>query len=233
MKPRLKISLWQIGVGVAFVCGSARAGNSQKLFHADEILLSGRVGVVGSELITQGDQSAYFDPVSKARPLVEPTYGFTAEARWNWVSLSVGGWYERVGQTSNQTTVEFPNNPFPHELVAAPWIDYLVLPLEGGFGAAGKRQSFFVQAGVYAALEEGNRIAWQVDGGPYSGAPMPTIEDGDTGWIMGLEYTLRLPHGCLLVNVDTRSSFSTVATDMNGSTRVATVAATLGYGFSL
>ncbi len=205
-------------------------------------------GLIPNELqagLQVGWQASRFHATSDYRSLIEPTaaeegpfqamsWGVVVSARWrSGFSLSLAPRSETYGERTQEETVTFAGNPFPHQLKSNTELHYTVWPLLAGMGWFTSRQHVQVQLGPYTALYNYGSVVWTVDGEPYGGRPNPIIRESVGGWMLTTEYGYRVGRGELVVGLETQRADESAMEGMRGAIKPEGAMVRVGYAYSL
>ena len=205
-------------------------------------------GLIPSELqagLQIGWQASRFRASTDYRSLIEPTtaeedpfqamsWGFVFAARWrSGISLTLAPRGETYGMRTQEETVTFNGNPFPHQMKSNTEANYTVWPLLAGMGWFTSRQHAQVQVGPYAALYQDGKVEWTVDGEPYYNHPQPIFRDEVTGWMLTTEYGYRLGRGEVTLGLETQRANESAMTGLKGSIRPEAAMVRMSYVYSL
>jgi hypothetical protein len=204
-------------------------------YRPQQLLIGLQGGVMGSRLSASPAYNALIRPTTpNGDPWLASSFGVMITTRWKTgISLSLAPRKEYYGVKTQEQTVSFPDNPFPHTLKATTELSYNIWPLLLGMGWFTSRQHFQAQIGTYVGFLDQAHVKWTVDGEPYANTPTVQFRDTPTGWLLGTEYGLRWGKGEMLIGVDTQHGTRSLASGLAGSIRAESARVHLAYLWTL
>ncbi len=194
--------------------------------------LGPQIGFAGSQLTATRDNAALFTPTPvNDRTHISLDWGVTMSAHWKLFSLTIAPRREEFGLETKAGTVEFSGNPFPHTLNATTQLAYNVWPVSLGMGWASTRSHFQVRLGVYSAFLQSADVHWTVDGSDYKQMPGSNFQESYTGWLLGMEYGLRMGPGEWVWGLESERGFRSLTSGMAGALRAQSMRAQLAYAW--
>jgi hypothetical protein len=199
------------------------------------ILAGGHLGVTGSHLHAEGDYSQVSEPTQAiGSAWLSPSFGALISARWNaGITLTFAPRIESYGVETREETVSFSGNPFPHTLKSSTRLDYRVFPLLLGIGVFPGRHHLQFQAGTYYAALDKYSNEWTVDGQPYPNAPKPHVNWTQSGWILAMEYGVRMGSGEMLLGAEMQGQSGSFLQGMNGSIKARSERLSAAYAWTI
>ena len=228
----------KIAIAAAALSAAAQAQEGRSLLWAlrpGQILVGPQIATTGARLQATREYAALIEPTPAAREnWIAPSFGALVSLRWRrWFSLALAPRHESYGLSTREQVVSFPENPFPHTLKSTTELSYTVWPLFVGAGWFGRRQHVQALAGPYLAMLDESKVEWTVDGEPYRNMPPVEYRSSHSGWLLGLEYGLRLGPGELLLGVEAQPGSGPLMEGMQGSVRARVARANLAYAWSV
>jgi hypothetical protein len=147
--------------------------------------------------------------------------------------LSLSPRREGYGLQTEEDTVAFEGNPYPHTLSARTEFEYNVWPLLAGFDWIRDRQRFRIQAGVYQAFLDDFHLEWRVDGEPYTRRPAVVARESLAGWLAAAEYGFHWGPGDWLLGLEYQRSFDPALDGLAGSVRTDAIQLRFGYAWAV
>jgi hypothetical protein len=98
--------------------------------------------------------------------------------------------------------------------------------------ALGRRHLQF-QAGTYFASLDRYGNEWTADGKPYANAPRPEIDWTQSGWMLAMEYGLRIGSGEMLFGAEMQGQSESFLKGMGGSIKARSERLSLAYAWTL
>ncbi len=200
-----------------------------------QFLFGPHIGVTASKFITSPDYEALIKPApAQADMDISSSFGAMVSARWkHGITLTLAPRREVYGLKTQEQTVSFPGNPFPHTLKSNTELSYTIWPLLLGMGWYSQVQHFQVQIGVFrAALDRGD-VAWTVDSEPYDNRPYVEYRSTHSGRLLGLEYGHQLGGGEVFMGLDTKREPQSLMSGLRGSITAESMHMHLGYAWSV
>jgi hypothetical protein len=184
--------------------------------------LSGIYGISSAEVAGDGLLYKYFAPTSSLRPVVAKPFGIEAEVLFkNWIGLSLGLRYQKLGQNTAEQQVMFADDIFTHTFKSTSEISYIGVPALLKIGYAQERFWAFARAGAVGQLLYNSKSVWQIDG--YEAYPgsvrMPSVNfHGSTSsYLLGLEAGIRWGRNGFFLMGDYLNGKSSFASDLSGN----------------
>lgn len=244
MKSRvISVSSLRAGLGALALAASPTPADSGSLSSAasawkwlgpTQIQVGPQFGFMGSRLKASAEYAALVTPTPESgEAFMAPSFGGLATARWSpGITLTLAPHRETYGVSTVEETVAFPDNPFPHTLKASTELSYNVWPILVGMGWFGSRQRFQVQLGAYAAFLQSQEIKWIVDGEPYGNKPNVEVRN-QSGWMLAMEYGVRVGPGDLLAGVESQRGSHSLMRGLRGSVKAESARAHLAYAWTV
>jgi hypothetical protein len=190
-------------------------------FAPRQILAGPQAGMSTTRFRTSPEYGALLKPTPVERKAgMSPSFGAEITARWaSGITLTVSPRREIHGLATEKRDVSFPDNPFPHTLESRTQLEYNVWPVLLGMGWTNGRHRAQAQAGAYTAFLDHAEMEWRVDGEAYPNRPQVEILDEYHGWMLGIEYGVRLGPGELVLGLESQRASRSIMTGLQGSVR--------------
>lgn len=199
------------------------------------ILAGPQAGMSATRFRTSPEYGALLKPTPVERKAgMSPSFGAAITARWaSGISLTVAPRREVHGLATVERDVSFPDNPFPHTLESRTELEYNVWPVLLGMGWTNGRHRAQAHAGAYTAFLDHAEMEWKVDGETYPNRPQVEILEKYNGWMLGLEYGVRLGPGELVLGLESQRASRSIMTGLKGSVRTESAQMRAAYLWTL
>ena len=204
-------------------------------FAPRQILAGPQAGVSTTRFRTSPEYGALLKPTPVERKAgMSPSFGAVITARWaSGISLTVAPRREIHGLATQERDVSFPDNPFPHTLESRTELEYNVWPVLLGMGWTNGRHRAQAQAGAYTAFLDHADMEWRVDGEAYPNRPQVEILQEYNGWMLGIEYGVRLGPGELVLGLESQRASRSIMEGLKGSVRTESAQMRAAYLWTL
>jgi len=230
----MKFSRAVLAFGLWFAASTLGQSLWSKLKPA-ELWLGPEIGMARSHLETSQEVAALLTPTPESAPnSVSPVFGGSVQAVWaRHFSLTLAARREIFSLTTSESSVSFPNNPFPHTLSSRTRLTYNVWPVLMGLHLGSPRHSWVLQAGLYRAYLDDATLSWTVDGEPYSHTPDPQFRRRENGYFFATEFSSQWGRGQWKVGISSRRTQESLTEGWRGRLDMEAAQIILGYRWNL